>query len=125
MSVKLKIKITKEILRRSKDCIFTTRNCAFSLAMRDIFPDAWVAAKVVFPFVGDLMPPQRLFLPEFALTKEMSQFIRKFDSSTPSQREEFDEQEFEVEIPDNIVEMINIEEVKELLKDHPLLEISD
>lgn len=115
--ITLKIKITKDILVRSSFCDGSkiNENCAFAVALRDIFPDARVGYTTVFLSTSEAY---------FGISQDMTDFIREFDHSTPEERKTLPEQEFEVEIPDYILETINIDEVTETLKDHPVLTLT-
>lgn len=123
----LKIKVTKEILEKSKNCGYVKNfkwfpsysafenhnsNCAFACAVNEIFPKTNVSCHNMFTPYGVI-----------SLTAEMKRFIGKFDYSTPEERMEFPEEEFEVSIPDNVIEKINIDEVQEVLKTVPHLEL--
>lgn len=116
MSVKIKIKITKDILKESACCSYlggkgpTGRSCAFALAVRDIFPNAYVETSRIIPFYEGMQYP---FTGEigFPISREMSKFILNFDCSFPEQRVEFPEQEFELEIPDWVIEKIDIQDI--------------
>ena len=117
---KLKIKVTKEILERSKYCgggdLNVSQNCAVALAVRDIFPKAAVDGDYIWPDADikeGLMP----------LPREVSAYIIEFDNLYPQDRPKLPEIEFEVEIPDSVIEKINIEELKPLLQNHPTLQL--
>ena len=121
---KLKIKVTKDILERSKKCLsncsITPTNCAIALAVRDIFPDAYVDLYVMYfdkKDVGDYLAPPAI-LPINAVS-----FIQEFDSKSPSARVKMPEIEFEISIPDEVIEKINIDELRPLLQNHPTLEL--
>jgi hypothetical protein len=132
--IKLKIKVTKDILKKSMYCsesalLPSTTNCAVALAVRDIFPDAKVFPHCISPFSVNsfIIPNARQFLrlQRIQLPKEAAEFIETFDSlmDTPEERLKLPELEFEVEIPDAVIEHINIEELKPLLEGHPTLEL--
>ena len=117
---KLKIKVTKEILERSKMCGWKngnkdmSTNCAIALAVRDVFPEARVGSRHL-NYLGD---ENYTVLPAIA-----SNFITIFDNLSPKERVEMSELEFEVEVPDEVIEKINIEELKPLLENHPTLQL--
>lgn len=125
--VKLKIKVTKDILQRSMMCgtgittidqLGISSNCAIALAIRDIFPGATVGVdKVCFGVHGGYISS---ILPEIA-----KGFIADFDRKKrkPHRRLLMDEIEFEIEVPDVVVQAIDIQEVTRLLKNHPNLEL--
>lgn len=125
---KLKITVTKEILERSKDCEDgSAKNCAIALAVRTIFPNALVGQTFMIPFgrtdgyKGSIQkftygPSNCVALPESA-----TKFIRQFDQLEPEERSQMPEISFEIEIPDEAIEKINIEELRPLLTNHPNL----
>ena len=135
--INLKIKVTKQVLEESKYCMYDNheelagRNCAISLAIRDIFPDAFVAKFHIYPTkknwyidsYGNFSTKHKntdnvIKLPEVAI-----HFINDFDGKIPEQRVLMPEIEFEISIPDELIEEINIEELKPLLQNHPTLEL--
>ncbi len=122
MSVKLKIKVTKAILEKSKYCGVHGRersiatNCAVAVAVRDIWPDAAVCNEFI-------APTGTTYDGIIGLPYEAYRYINLFDNSTPKERPLLPELEFEIEIPDSVVEKINIEELKPLLVNHPTLQI--
>lgn len=128
--IKLKIKVTKEILEKTGfcdqgwECGNISSNCAIAVAVRDIFPTAIVEEKFIVPFFkGEKYsvcepPDDSIFLPT-----KVSAFIRKFDGAQPHERPLMKELEFEIEISDEVLEQINIEEIRPLLVNHPNLEL--
>lgn len=115
---KLKIKVTKDILERSKMCIndeTAPTNCAIALAVRDIFPDARVGG---FNLSFDGTYKYFVSMPVDAIL-----FIRRFDSTPSHLRPQLSEIEFEIEVPDEVTESINIDELKPLLQNHPNLQL--
>lgn len=135
----LKIKITKEILKQSMMCgvkkegIFSSRigaNCAVALAVREIFPDAWVDGYDILPFLNKYVSLRDFMFKiqeryKIELPWDVRVFIQDFDclASTPEERLNMPELEFEVSVPDNVIEKINIDEIKEILKTSKTLEI--
>ena len=118
---KLKIKVTKDILERSKMCgtnegETVSQNCAVALAIRDIFPLAAVDGDNIWPnfsLADELIP----------LPKDARVYIIEFDNTHPVERPCLPEIEFEIQIPDSVIEKINIEELKPLLENHPTLQL--
>lgn len=109
--MRIQIHVTKEIYRRSMMCGVHAlpKGCAIALAVRDIAPNARVAATIWWD-------EQRIFrsgLPEIA-----ENMIRKFDSlkDTPEKRLDLPEFSFEVDFPDAMVEQIGIEQVHAILE---------
>lgn len=128
MPVNLKIKVTKEIIEKSMWCGFGSsndiqENCAIALAVRDIFPDAQVEKYGIFLKREDWQTKGTDS--DIQLPPEAIEFIGEFDlySDTPEHRLLMPELEFEVEIPDKVLEEINIEELRPLLQNHPTLEL--
>jgi hypothetical protein len=131
---KLKITVTKEILEKSKYCgkrpygeeieDDAPSNCAIALAVREIFPFAWVGEDEIDPFyrtiVGFEFRPlsERIELPTNA-----KNFITRFDGTSADDRPLLPEISFEVEIPDCVIDQINIDELRPLLANHPTLEL--
>jgi hypothetical protein len=116
---KLKIKVTKEILDESKWCSYNmSSNCAIACAIREIFPRAIVGYSRISIFVPGKQWPEYVALPV-----EAQHFVREFDKSTAGERAAMSEIEFEIELPGVVVEMINIDEVKEILKTSKTLEL--
>jgi hypothetical protein len=96
------------------------QNCAIALAIRDIFPKAWVTTEEVFlnGRVDD-------YTESANLPGEATDFIIHFDDlgNEPIKRTELPELEFTISIPEKVINQIDISEVTERLKDHPTLEL--
>ena len=130
--MKIKIKITKAVLRESADCspkkhLATGKsvgeNCAFAVAVRDLLPRAAVGYTSIFPFGTGYHPDHPS---TFSISHEMTEFIKKFDRSSEVERLAFNEEEFELDLPEWVVGKIgdeNIEEVKRLISTSPTLEL--
>lgn len=130
MSVKLRITVTKEILERSKNCGVTggnlikemPTNCAIALAIRDIFPNAFVEIKGIFldakSYLNFYVCKADIELPQTA-----KDFIDVFDWADPEDRIALKPISFEIEIPDSVIDQINIEELRPLLANHPSLQL--
>ena len=113
--MKLKIHITKEILAKSMNCRGqASTNCAFAVALREIFPEVSVGYEYVFFEDGNTM----------SITNSMYCFIRKFDDlvDTPIERLNLPEQSFEIEVPDEVIERIGLTEVERILSESKTLE---
>jgi hypothetical protein len=124
---KLKIKVTKDIYQRSMMCGVVpdinapvTENCAIALAIRDIFPNASVTHQEIIPFAALGNYDFSISLPHAA-----RQLIDMFDAwrDEPKYRLTLPELEFEVEIPDEVLEQIDITEITKILTNHPYLEL--
>lgn len=127
--IKLKINVTNEILQKSAGCTgfgkdtFGT-NCAIALAIRDIFPFAHVC-KTCIDTDFYLRNPDRQGQTEnhISLPSEAIIFIDEFDFGSPDNRLRMSPISFEIEISDEVLEKINIDEIKPLLKNHPTLKL--
>jgi hypothetical protein len=115
-----KIVITKQIIEHSKYCgtnndVHTVgNNCAVATALIDIFPNVFVTGCHIFPFGMDHENGQRLCIP---LPVIAQQFIKLFDGFylTPKLRLLLPEFEFTIDIPDEVIEQIDIDDVKTLI----------
>jgi hypothetical protein len=120
MSVPYTIAITKDILNQSKHCGADNdvdkvgNNCAIAVALQDIFPRVYVNSFYIFPFGIDNDAVKELKIP---LPLVARQFIKLFDgfSFSPRLRLMLPEFEFTIDVTDDIVNAINIDEVKALL----------
>lgn len=115
---KLQITVTKEILKRSMMCGVDdaeniTENCAIALAIRDVFPRAYVGCEKLFFGVPDL---------SVKLPYEAAKYVRRFDSLRDATIERLDLPEitFEVEVPDEVIDKIDISKIYE---GHPTLQL--
>lgn len=114
MPTTIRIKITNEILKESLYCgkINTCKSigetCAFALAVRDIFPNAIVLPDCMIPF-----PPTdwKMDAKSINISKEMKQFIKCFDDMTVSQRTFLTEKDFNLELPDWVIDQIDISSI--------------
>ena len=121
MPVQLKIAITKEIIEQCKNCGSENdehevgKNCAVAFALIDIFPNVYVINYYIFPFGIDCENVHVLKIP---LPIIAQQFIKLFDGFrlTPKLRLILPEFEFTIDIPDEVIEQINIDEVRELIE---------
>ena len=121
VAVQFKIAITKDIIRAAKDCgrenddYTIGRNCAIAIALKDLFPDVFVTGYDIYPFGNgsDKRNSIRIALPQVA-----QHFIRLFDgfSLTPRLRLLLPEFEFNIEISDELIEQIDIGELKSIIR---------
>ena len=84
--MKIIIKVTKEILERSKMCgEYKATSCAIALAVIDLFESAKVGADTIILITGQ---GQTIFDTSYVTTLplEARWFIKKFDMSSPEQR---------------------------------------
>lgn len=127
----LKIKVTKEILQRSMLCgteegpSSVGFNCAVALAVREIFPDAGVAGPFMRPFAMSDVP--EIYDMEINLPSFVSDYIARFDGLVirPLERLDLPEIEFDINLSDEVIEQIDIEEVKQLLTTSKTLELHE
>jgi hypothetical protein len=126
--MKLKIKVTKEILRRSAMCgegihgpyyaMHVHSNCAISLACQELLPGCSVSRMAISSHFSLADSNWSIFLPY-----EAAKFIWDFDKSSPSDRVFMPEFEFEVELNKEVLAAINIDEAMETLKNSSTLEL--
>lgn len=118
--MKLQINITKEVLRRSHMCDGETdmiaENCAIAIAVRDLFPNAHVRLSLI-RFRERKHHGNIATLPNIA-----QEFILNFDTSTPQERLLMQPISFEIDVPDKVIDSIGIEQVKQVLSDHPFMQ---
>jgi hypothetical protein len=127
--MKLTIKITKDILERSKLCGLDNKligkNCAIACAVRDIFPYTEVTDTKIFLFDREI--PDDEYRPNEAickipLPKEATEFIVEFDNTSSRNRPFMNSVEFDIEIPDEIIEkIVDIEDIKTIIVETPHL----
>jgi len=120
MPVEFKIRVTKEIIEHCKYCGAENnkqeinKNCAVAFALKDIFPDVYVTNYYIFPFGIDTEEGQgtKIVIPVIA-----QQFIKLFDGFylMPDLRPLLPEFEFTIDIPDKVIDRVNIDEMKELI----------
>ncbi|MEP7375168.1 MAG: hypothetical protein ABI675_17345 [Chitinophagaceae bacterium] len=121
MPTPFKIAITKEIIAHCKNCGTgnddqrVENNCAIAVALMNIFPKVHVTNLCIFPFGIDGDKEQDLKIPMPLIAQ---QFIKLFDGFrlTPKLRLLLPAFEFTIDIPDEVIEQINIDEVRELIK---------
>jgi hypothetical protein len=116
MSTAFTIIVTKQILEQAKCCGNGEHktigdNCAIALAVKDIFPNVFVCGNHIHPFGfgQDGIREMRIELPVIA-----RDFIKVFDSlvAMPRVRLLLPEFEFVILVPDNILEQINIDDIR-------------
>ena len=120
MPTQFRIAITKEIIANCKNCgagdeTRIENNCAIAFALADIFPKVYVTNFCIFPFGidGDKEKNLKIPIPPIA-----QQFIKLFDGFrfTPKLRLLLPEFEFIIDIPDKVIEQINIDEIRDLIE---------
>lgn len=116
MPVQFKIKVTKDILQASQHSGTYSEfenigeTCAIALSLIDIFPNVFVTGGFIYPYgidSNDNSDELKMALPE-----PVNDFIRLFDSSSSQERLALPELEFEVNITDKIISLIDIDEVR-------------
>lgn len=136
--MKLKIIVDKACLEASKNCNINGpsgenmigQNCAIGRAIHDIFPDSWVATEFIlfydegYDILSNIMSG---FNPPYVtvnLPKVAREFISEFDNTTSDKRADMNEIEFEIDVPESVIENIgDMEEVKRLISTSPTLEL--
>lgn len=111
--MKILIKVTKEILERSKGCQRQSDSCAISQAVREIFPAALVISGVINTGFN-----YAIELPEAATC-----WYIVFDRSTNQQIEAMPEFSFEIDVPNEVIEKIGLGEVYKILSESKTLEL--
>ncbi len=122
MPTQFKIAITKEIIEHCKNCGTANeahkigKNCAIAFALVDIFPNIYVTGYYIFPFGIDAEKEKDIKIPIPVIAQ---QFIKLFDGFclTPKLRLLLPEFEFTIDVPDEVVEQINIDEVRQLIEE--------
>jgi hypothetical protein len=110
MPVNFKIQVTKEIIAQCKevgvldDVDIIGNKCPIAVAMKGIFPEVHVSNLYFYPFGRDV--ERKIDLPQIA-----QNFINLFDSlcTIAKTRLLIPAFEFEIEIPDEVIESISIE----------------
>lgn len=125
--MKILIKVTKEVLERSKFCNRDTcsvpHNCAIANAVRELFPSAAVYYSGISLFnlaasmLSDYDQCDNAALPDSALS-----FIRSFDQLPPMLRVNMKPFSFEIEVPEFVIQSIGINTVYKVLSESKTLE---
>lgn len=126
--MKFQINITQDVLNATKDCNDNTdENCAIAHAIRDLFPEASVGCSTIY-FKKDLNKPfdfhdnrkaEEIDLPLIAML-----FIKDFDNKSPEERVKIKPFSFFINIPDSLIEEINISEIEDILSHSQTLQIA-
>ena len=117
MATQFKIAVTKDIIRKCRNCgndmYSVEKNCAIAHALIHIFPNIYVTNYFIFPFGIHFERDKnvKILLPPVA-----QQFIKLFDGLrlTPELRLLLPEFEFTIDLPDEVIEQVNIDEIKEM-----------
>lgn len=121
MSVQFTIRITKEIIEQCKNCGTDNNkreigsNCAVAFTLKDIFPDVYVTNYYIFPFGIDTEKAKNI---KITMPVIAQQFVKLFDGFClmPNLRPLLPEFEFTINIPGEVIDQINIDEVMEWMK---------
>lgn len=137
--MKIKIHITKEVLRESMYCERGEKevgfNCAVSVAVQKIFPLSFTSIKYLF-FMNEEEYKREiayrsthetydlgsLFTAE--LPAKATMFIVEFDNSSPEERERMQPMSFEIDVPEEVINRIGLDEVKKLLSESKTMELA-
>ena len=109
--MKIKIKVTKDVLKRAMWCGTTdmhepmSQNCAISKALNDVFGKVSVSKSRII-LLADRKEAHTIDTPMSA-----ARFIDEFDALTPIERLEMPELTFEVELPESVIDQINISDI--------------
>lgn len=121
----LKIKVTKEIIERSMYCsdkgtsqFYIANNCAFALAVKEIFPKAAVTSL-------SMWPNGMCEHPEIKLPVDAVNWIKNFDSleNEPKLRLAMVQIECIIDIPDIVIAGIGLDHVYKILENSKHLEL--
>jgi len=128
--MRVKVNVTKDVLERSKMCGMSDfhknipTNCAVSIAIIDLFPNAWVETRYCY-LLGESRSSYNncgaydaVQLPEF-----VSRFIEEFDESSQEQRISMSPFSFEIEVPEYVISKIGIGQVYKVLSESRTLEL--
>lgn len=126
--MKIKIWITKSVLDRAKMCgvlnvTKVVNNCGIAVAVRDIFPYASVTFEdevlkpIIYPFPDD---DRFIRLPNSA-----GKFMCMFDDMDPEQRVKIPEQSFTIDVPDWVIDRIQIPDLYRILSESKTLELAE
>src|SRR6478752_4345288 len=120
--MKILIKVTKEVLERSKGCKAdhtATTNCAIALAVRDLFPTAQVECDSIELIADAEYSNADNYC---SLPQEAQDFIDQFDEADPFTRENMDPFSFEIEVPEFVIQQIGLSQIYKVLSESKTLE---
>lgn len=142
--MKITVKITKEILRKSMWCGHwiennlekpidwngeqgvPATNCAIALAIIEIFPMSMVCTdRMIYvydrPIKRDVVSDARYAI---GLPLVASEFIEDFDRLEPEHRADLSPFSFEMDIPEELINEIGIEEATKIIERSETLELA-
>jgi hypothetical protein len=126
MPTQFKITVTREIIEKCKNCgnnnLSVEENCAIALALHDIFPNVYVTNYYIFPFGHDDANKNEIKMPMPLIAQK---FVKLFDGFrlTPKLRLLLPEFDFTIEIPDEVIDQVNIDEIKAISLRHMVCQI--
>lgn len=124
--MKIKINVTKEILENAKMCptamSVASTNCAIALAIRDIFPMAFVTMSQFYLTHSRTSEALTLGDETIQLPRSAAMFIKAFDDASAEERVNMHPFSFEIEVPDSVINRIGLEEVQKILSESKTLE---
>ncbi len=124
--MKVLIKITKEVLERSKMCMIeqAASNCAISIAIIDLFPQARTY-QFTCNLLGDVdcTDVDCTDMDSVTLPFEATSFIKRFDNSVASQRVLMTPFSFEIEVPEYVIEKIGLNHIYKVLSESKSMEL--
>jgi len=137
--MKILVKVRQEVINESSNCPLVTKyprqkdldyvktNCMVSVAIREIFPNAITTTFYeldrlfgeIHPFGDQFDPTTSIDLPQHAV-----EAIKAFDSYSPSERISLIKPfEFQIDVPEIVIEKIGIDEVKQVLSKSATLQL--
>jgi hypothetical protein len=120
--MKLKIKITKSVIDRSLNCGTDGRSisqsCGIAVAIRDLFPKAAIWGE-------DWTSNTSLSCQFIKSTEDMKDFVIEFDSYLGDVQKLYSlvGKEFEIDIPDEIIDEIGISQATQIINTSESLEL--
>jgi len=136
--MQLTVNITQEILEKSKMCGIGEeknsgmigQNCAIGCAIVDLFGlRSWVGCSHIIIYEGDIDPSTSSFgeiVGSIPLPIEAFEFIEKFDRSSPTDRVNIKPFNFNIEVPDDLLETLvplNMDEIRNLISNSKSLSL--
>lgn len=126
--MKLQVNLTQQIIIESKNCKNEPgENCAIANAIRDIFPDAMIGKDKIF-FKKRLSEPFDFFFnakdQAIQLPLAASIFINEFDNTNPAERVKMKPMSFEINVPDSLIDDIDISEIQDILSHSKTLQLA-
>lgn len=120
MPTKITINVTEEKIKEAMYCGLSgyfqrkggySTNCPIALTLFDIFPNATIEANVIIFYNRRNRAIGKCKLPQVAQA-----FILEFDDKTPEERAKMKPISFEISVPNSVINLISIKEIKDKLK---------